>query len=110
MLAHSRLFHVSLSAIAVDLGGVCLKLWREVFLMLVAQVAELVLHAMAGMCCGLARSLLRLRCVVAQGPVSHVPSVLLMMVAALVGVLFDWAVGDYLHQCALPAGRPVRLL
>ena len=74
---------------AVDLGAVSLKLRRALFLIPVALLAELVPHAMAGMRCGHARSLLRLHCVVAQGPASHFLSVLLMMVAALVGVLFD---------------------
>ena len=68
---------------------VCSKLWREVFLMRVVQMAELVPHAMAGMRCGRAYNLLRLHCVVAQGPASHVLLVLLVMVASLVGMLFD---------------------
>ena len=49
VLAPSRLFHVLLSAMVVYVDGVCLMLWHEVFLTLVTQVAELVLHAMAGM-------------------------------------------------------------
>ena len=44
-------------------------------------MAESLLHAMAGMCCGFARGLLRLHCAVAQGPASRVLPMLLVMVA-----------------------------
>ena len=56
------------------------------------HMAELVLHAMAGMYCGLAHGSLRLHCVVAQELASCVLSVLLMVVALLVGVLFGCGV------------------
>ena len=69
-----------------------LKLRRKVFLMPMAHMAELVLHAMAGMYCGRAHGLLRLHCVVAQGSASRILSVLLVMVDSLVGVLFGGGV------------------
>jgi hypothetical protein len=60
---------------------------HEVFLMPLAHMAELVLHTMAGMYCGLAHGLLRLHRVVARGPASLVLPVLLVVVALLVGAL-----------------------
>jgi len=71
--------------------------------MLVSQVGRLVPDAMVGMWGWHAHSLLRLRCVVAQGPVSHVLSVLLMMVAMRVGVLFDDGILLFLGNWRLPS-------
>ena len=74
---------------AVDVDNVVLMSERrKVFLMPLAHMAELVLHAMAGICYGLAHGLLRLHCVVAQGLASRFFSVLLVVVALLVGVPF----------------------
>ena len=74
------------------------------------------LHVMAGMHCGRARGQLRLHCVVAQGPASSAISVLLEMVATLVGVLFSWwrlvalrHVACHSRLCTLPAGRLLHL-
>ena len=85
-------------------------------LMPVAFMADLVLHAMAGMHCGFARGLLRVHCAVAQRFASLVLSELLV-VASLFGVLFScWRPaalrhdGGHARWCALLAGRLLLLL
>ena len=65
-----------------------------------AHMAELVLHTMAGMYCGLAHGLLRLHRVVAQGPASLVLSLLLVVMALLVGALLVACLVDVLFLLA----------
>ena len=66
-------------------------------------MAELTLHTMAGMCWGLAHSVLQFHCVVAQGTVSYVFRKLLSMVATFVGVLLGGEVMLSSDSCGLPS-------